>query len=351
MRILIIGLIILALSVAGISTYLIQNFSTPEAIQALEEKAEPIKTQVLVANKPLNPGDFLNSNNMDWRPWPEESLSEFYASVEKDDQKEEKFKELVDSVVRHPIQAGEPVLMSKIFKSDGPGFMAGMLDRGMRAVSVPVTEDTGVAGFILPGDRVDILIVHGKGKDAIRKLTPKRRVETENSEIKPLNVLDAMTETILQDIQVLAVDQVVGKPEGNSLPGKTVTLQLTPKQAEILITGRAMGQIALVLRDLGARDHASETKPGTFTTDVQISPFMKALNNRLLLSEAKKKAKRAGESAAKAAQKNAVLSEAREQPKKEITKNPQITRKPSAKKQVIEIYRGNAAKVEEIKVK
>ena len=351
MRILIIGLIILALSVAGISTYLIQNFSTPEAIQALEEKAEPIKTQVLVANKPLNPGDILNSNNMDWRPWPEESMSEFYASVQKDDQKEVKFKELVDSVVRQPIQAGEPVLMSKVFKSDGPGFMAGMLDKGMRAVSVPVTEDTGVAGFILPGDRVDILIVHTKGKDAIRKTSPKPKVTTGGEVIKPLNVLDAMTETILQDIHVLAVDQVVGKPEGNALPGKTVTLQLTPKQAEILITGRAMGQIALVLRDIGARDLASETRPGTFTTDVQISPFMKELNNRLLLSEAKKKAKLARELAAKAAQESAALSEASQQPKKATTESPPIRRKASAKKQVIEIYRGNAAKTEEIKVK
>ena len=343
MRILIIGLIILALSVAGISTYLIQNFSTPEAIQALEEKAEPIKTQVLVANKPLNPGDILNSNNMDWRPWPEESLSEFYASVQKDDQKEEKFKELVDSVVRHPIQAGEPILVSKVFKSDGPGFMAGMLDKGMRAVSVPVTEDTGVAGFILPGDRVDVLIVHNKGKDAVRKTSPKPKVTTGNETIKALSVLDSMTETILQDILVLATDQVVGKPEGNALPAKTLTLQLTPKQAEILITGRATGQISMVLRDIGARDIASETKPGTFTTDVEISPFMKELNKRLLLSEAKKKVKKEKASAAKA--------ETNQKPKKLAPAKPQAVRKTVSKKQVIEIYRGNAAKIEEIKVK
>ena len=162
MRILVIGLIVLALSVAGISTYLIKNFSTPEAIQALEKKAEPVKTQVLVASQYLNPGDVLNGETAKWQIWPQDGLNDHFISVEKDDQRQGKFKTIEGAIVRRPLEAGEPIIAEKFFKSDAPGFLAGILDKGMRAVSVPVTNNTGVSGFILPGDHVDILVVHDK---------------------------------------------------------------------------------------------------------------------------------------------------------------------------------------------
>ncbi len=362
MRILVIGLIVLALSVAGISTYLIKNFSTPEAIQALEKKAEPIRTQVLVATKPLNPGDILNSDTVAWRPWPKDSLSEHYFSVEKDDQRDEKFKEVNEATVRRPVQAGEPIIAAKFFKSDAPGFLAGMLDKGMRAISVPVTANTGVSGFILPGDHVDILLVHDRGKEAVRESTPvpKKAVGVEQP-VMPLVVMKSLTETILQNILVLAVDQVVGEVEGTALPAKTLTLQLTPKQSEILLTARATGQLSVVLRDIAASTEKIAQDAGTFTTDVQMSPFLRNIN-RKIGDQADQKKKLQQELATK---KEADMlardkeDDARRQAAIEAEQAKRVTAPAKStnivpkkkKKQIIEIYRGKAAKTEEIGVK
>jgi pilus assembly protein CpaB len=372
MRILIIGLVVLALSVAGISTYLIQNFSTPEAIQALEEKAEPIKMQILVATKPLNPGDILNSDTVAWRPWPKDSVSEHYISVEKDDQKEERFKEVNEATVRRPLQAGEPIIAAKYFKADAPGFLAGVLDKGMRAVSIPIGANNGVSGFILPGDHVDILIVHDRGKEAIRQATPKQQnaVGAEQA-VKPLVVMSSMTETILENIVVLAVDQALAQGEGNVMPAKTLTFQLTPKQTEILLTARATGQLSVILRDITASLDKPEGRVGSFTTDVEMSPFLRDLNRgianqgeekkkldqELIAKKTAEEAKRQAALAEKAAQKAAekAAQKAAEKaalPRKTVKAAPKKA-KAVAKKNtsVIQIYRGKAAKTEEINVK
>ncbi len=236
MRILVIGLLVLALSVAGISAYLIQNYSTPEAISELEKKAEPIKNQILVATRELQPGDILNADSMSWRPWPEESLHESYISVEQDDQKDERFKAVVDSVVRRPIQTGEPILAAKIFKTETAGFMAGLLDKDMRAVSVGVDPKTSVSGFILPGDRVDVLVVNNKFKEVL----PKDRKKKDADEVlKPMIIMNTAAETILRNILVLAIDQTVGKVEGQAVPAKTVR--------DLCINGLCVIQVSLVV--------------------------------------------------------------------------------------------------------
>jgi pilus assembly protein CpaB len=282
MRILIVGLIVLALSVAGISTYLIQNFSTPTAIEELEQKAQPKKFQVLVALRPLYPGDKINLEMVTWQTWPEEGLNEQYISIEKEDQKDSGTKKVLGSIVRGQIQVGEPILTTKLFKSETPGFMAGMLGKGMRAISVPVTEISGVAGFVLPGNYVDVLIVHNKAREALQKKSKKTTADA----TKPIIVLNTTTETVLTNIKVLAVNQVVGKVEGQAVPASTLTLELTPKQVELLMTASSMGKIAVSLRDVGAQsdeDVASAVgKPGTYTTDVEVSPFLQKLNAGLL---------------------------------------------------------------------
>jgi len=338
MRILVIGLIVLALSVAGISTYLIKNFSTPAAIQELEKKAEPVKTQILVATTSLNPGDRLSSSNVAWRPWPKDSVNELYFSVERDDQREEKFQEIDQSVVRRPVLAGEPIIAAKFFKSKAAGFMAGMLDKGMRAVSIPVTATNGVAGFVLPGDHVDVLVVHDRGKEAIRQATPERKkVVGEVPPVEPLIVMKSMTETVLENILVMAVDQTVGGVATNSLPAKTLTLQLTPRQSEILLTARALGQLSIVLRDIGSTSVKIASDAGTYTTDVQASPFLRNISEEIRKRSARQK-KKARELALK-------------KPEPAVPSSAIRKVAPSANKQVIEIYRGSAAKTEEITVK
>ena len=298
MRILIVGLVVLALSVAGISTYLIQNFSTPTAIQELEKKSQPKKHQVLVAARTMTPGDKIIADAILWRGWPEESLSEHYITIENEADKSKRTKEVIGSFVRNNFQAGEPIMASKVFKMDAPGFMAGMLDKGMRAMALPIDIKSGVAGFILPGNYVDIIIVHTKGGEVVKqqskaaeKARGKRKGRANNkteekTPVTALSILAVASETIMYNIKVLAVNQTTGKSEGKSVPAKTLTLQLTPKQVEILTTGLAMGKISVSLRDVGSTTKAEIAKavdtPGTYTTDVEISPFLQNLNAKLL---------------------------------------------------------------------
>lgn len=330
MRILIIGLMVLAFSVAGISTYLIRSFSTPEAIQELEEKAEPVTDQILVATRDLKPGDKIDEGAYTWRAWPKESLDDQYTAVEKDNQKKGREKNLKGFIVRLPIRKGEPLLTSKMYKSDKAGFMAGVLDEGMRAVSVPVTGVTGVSGFILPGDRVDILVVHDKGKEALKRSARKgRKTENANAAAEPLVVLNTMTETVLNNVKVLAVNQALGQGEGQTIPAKALTLELTPKQAEIILTAKAMGQLSVVLRDISTNhEEQPEAAGGSYTTDVEMSPFIRRVSRGI-----EEETRKASEATRTAPVSKAAPASARKQ------------------EDTIQIFRGGTSKTEEITAK
>lgn len=280
MRILIVGLIVLALSVAGISTYLIRSFSSQQALEKLEKEAEPIRFRVLLAARAVLPGETLARDALVWQDWPGEPPNAQYIVAELEDQKDKKIKQIVGSVARRSFAAGEPILASKLFKRDKAGFMAGVVAKGKRAITVTVTPASAVAGFILPGDRVDVLLVHDKAKEALRKAKPKAGKKTTDADAPPppLTVLATTTETILRDILVLAVDQALVSKEGNPAQGKTMTLELTPKQTEMIVTARSMGQLTLTLRGLGEENPPTAR---TFTTDVEVSPFISAIENRL----------------------------------------------------------------------
>ena len=290
MRVLIVGILVLALAVAGIATYLIKSFSGEENIEELQKEAEVKKIRVLVASKNLATGVTLTEDSMTWQFWVDESLNKQYVVVDEEELEGERIKEFIGGVVRRPMFEGEPILASKVFKRDKPGFMAGMLDAGKRAMSVKVTADTGAAGFILPGDEVDVLLTHDKAREVVKKLGPKDPSAT-------LVVLTYTTETILRSIPVLAVDQKIEDFENKAEVVRTVTLELSPKQAEILATALAMGDLSLVLRSLeGVRDREA---PETFTTDIEVSPILSRLSRDR--SERKRKgalAKKRAEAAA-----------------------------------------------------
>ena len=225
-----------------------------------------------MANKDLATGEALTEDSMTWQFWVDESLNKQYVVVDEEELQGERIKEFIGGVVRRPMFEGEPILASKVFKRDKPGFMAGMLDAGKRAMSVSVTAKTGAAGFILPGDEVDVLLTHNKAREVLQKMGPR-------DPNAPLVVLSFTTETILRNVPVLAVDQKIEDFENKAEVVKTVTLELSPKQSEILTTARAMGKLSLVLRSLeGVRDGEA---PGTYTTDVEVSPFLSRINSEL----------------------------------------------------------------------
>lgn len=337
MKVLIVGIIVLALAVTGVSTYLIQTFSGEANLEELQKEAQKSKIRVLVASKDLRPGQKLGPDNMEWQFWVDESLNPKYIVVEKDEQESGKMEEFSGSIVRGFIHQGEPVLGSKVFKSDKPGFLAGVLDSGMRAVTFKVGATTGSAGFILPGDRVDILLTHGLVRKAITK-TEKGKKEGKKEDREPLVVLANTTETIVLNVRVIAIDNFVDVVEGNNVPAKNVTLELTPKQAEVLITARAMGKLSVVLRSLETPEGESEKL--TYTNDVEVSPFIQNIN-KILAAQRNERQKRLQEEAAE-------LERAEASAASESSTAP---RRPRKKKKPVKIFWGGKGTLEEVKAK
>lgn len=199
----------------------------PEAVETA--KAEPAieLSEVLVARKDILLGTKLNAALVRWQKWPEEVVSDGYivnsGNVSMGD--------AVDgSIARSTFFEGEPIRDSKLIKSDS-GFMSAMLPSGQRAIATSISTDTSAGGFILPNDRVDVIMTRREQAEAGEKY---------------------ITETILQNIRVLAIDQTIEEKDGESVVvGSTATLQLDPLQTEILTVAQQMAdRLTLSLRSL-----------------------------------------------------------------------------------------------------
>jgi pilus assembly protein CpaB len=214
--------------------------------------------QVLVAKNNLRVGQIIKPDDMRWQPWPAGNLPPTYIVEGKRQQAD-----FVGAVVRASLAAGEPILESRLVLANTRGFMAAVLRPGMRAVSVPVTATTAVSGFIYAGDRVDVLLTHAlKGSQGDHNAT----------------------ETILRNARVIAMDQRVDFAPGDKPDvAKTATLELTPRQSEIVTLALKMGDLSLVLRSLQqngeeGEDAVSENAPAesgdSFVQDSQVSRLL-----------------------------------------------------------------------------
>ncbi len=142
-------------------------------------------------------------------------------------------RDVTGSIARAPFIAGEPIREQKLVKAEGSGFMAAILPTGYRAVSTEISPETGAGGFILPNDRVDVLL--------------SKREKNANDKLPDL----VSSEIILTNIRVLAIDQAPKEKDGTSaLVGKTATLEVKPDQAETLGRARQSGTISLALRSI-----------------------------------------------------------------------------------------------------
>ena len=150
------------------------------------------------------------------------------------------------SIARSPFVAGEPIREAKLIKANGSGFMAAILPSGMRAVSTEISPETGAGGFILPNDHVDVIL-------------SRRDREAE----KRTGVEAHASETVLTNVRVLAIDQTIEEKNGQKVVvGKTATLELTPRQAELLALSRQLGTLSLALRSLIDVNASDTDTPG-----------------------------------------------------------------------------------------
>jgi len=203
----------------------------------------PTTNEVLVAADAIQAGAPLLPGSVRWQVWPKGSVdSSFITHADAPD-----VDHLVSGVVaREPIAAGEPLTESKIVHADAAGFMAAEVTPGMRAVSIGISTESGAGGFILPNDRVDVLVT-GQVSD-----TPRR----------------FGTKTILSDVRVLAVDQTYKEDKDQKVVlAKTATLELAPKQAELVEMAQAAGTLTLTLRALGDSGLQDKSAAGSGQTD------------------------------------------------------------------------------------
>ena len=222
--------LLIALAAGGIAALLAgRSDRQPPVAQA---PVAPLETvDVLVAASNINIGSTVSASEMQWQTWPAASAG---ANFIRRSDRPDALNELSGSIARSPFFAGEPMREARLIKGKGSGYMAAILPSGMRAVSTDVTPETGAAGFILPNDRVDVIL-------------SRRDREAE----KATGVEVHTSETILSNVRVLAIDQTVEEKGGQRVVvGKTATLELTQRQAETLVVSRTMGQLSLALRSL-----------------------------------------------------------------------------------------------------
>src|SRR5437868_804295 len=243
---LLVGALVIAVITAVMAKNMFAGASAPQAAAT----TVPVGPKVLVARKPLTVGTIIDAESFTYQPWPKELMqSAYYVEGATDGDP----KKLLGQVVRYPITAGQPVTRGSLVGPQDRGFLAAALGPGMRAITVPVNASAGVAGFVFPGDHVDLVLtqsVQGGGDGA------------------PLKV----SETIVRNVRVLATDQrVTNKNEDGKVEVKTfanVTLEVTPRIAEKVAVAQSIGTLTLSLRSLA--DNTAELERAVAAGDVKV---------------------------------------------------------------------------------
>jgi pilus assembly protein CpaB len=239
-----------ALVAGGIAAYLALNLGpSGSPAPTVVELAPQIQSQdVLVAASDIGQGDKLTADNIRWQRWPDDAMNPTYVQKQT---RPDAVETLKGSIVRSQFVAGEPIREVKLARP-GSGFLSAILPSGMRAIAVRVSANNTAGGFILPGDRVDVVetIAQQSGSDA-----PSENV----------------SRTILSNIKVLAIDQTVGEKEGEAVAiGKTATLELDPAQVEVVTAAEASGTLSLALRSMADAAEVVGTEEHRQTGTVRI---------------------------------------------------------------------------------
>lgn len=243
-------LLVGALLVAAVTAFMARSmFAGSSAPTAVAQEAEVTGPMVLVATRALPVGTIIDADSFRFQPWPEELVEGSYFIRGEAD-----LDSLISTVVRSEITAGQPITQGSLVRPGDRGFLAAALGPGMRAVTVPVSAQSGVAGFVFPGDRVDLVLtqeVPGGGDGP------------------PLRA----SETIIRNLRVLATDQRTTNEvneDGETVPvvSNTVTVESTPRIAEKIAVAQTIGQLSLSLRSIA--DNTAELERAIAAGEVEM---------------------------------------------------------------------------------
>ena len=270
----IIVLLIALVAAGGTAMYArswIEGQQTVQAVAAPTPKEEI--HEVLIADGNLPAGTFVKPQHLRWQRWPTDDVPATYVlkGVRSDE-------EMIGAVVRKRIATGEPITDGAVVKPGERGFLAAVLEPGMRAVSVPLTPTSSNSGLIFPGDRVDLILTQSL-------------IESESE-----GSIRRVSETVLSDIRIIAMGVETGDdPRAGAAneKAKTATLEVTPRQAEEVALLTELGKLSLSLRSLAAstsEDVAALPATPSLTWDRDVSSVLRSgrISSRLLVLRGRK---------------------------------------------------------------
>jgi len=254
------GALIIAIPTALAGMGMMRGSGSPQAAAAAKVE---MGSKVLVAQRALPVGTIITADAIGFKAWPKEMVQDaYFVEGEADMQK------MLGTVVRNPITAGEPITQGSLVAPGDRGFLAAALGPGMRAVTIPVSARTGVAGFVFPGDHIDLVLTQ----------------TVKGTEQQPLKA----SETIIRNLRVLATDQsatqeqVEGKTKVKAF--STVTVEVTPKIAEKIAVAQTIGTLSLSLRSLA--DNSAELEQAIASGDVKVPAGASPQDEEKLLKQA-----------------------------------------------------------------
>jgi pilus assembly protein CpaB len=240
-RLIVLGIALVAASSAAFLVSHMMGGGTPAA----QGKPTPAiaMSEVLVANVNLTPGQALSVDQVRWEKWPSSTVDSSFITHESAGSEEQAVK---GTVARAMILPGQPITKTSIVHGDASGFMAATLGAGMRAISIAISADSSAGGFILPNDRVDVILT--------RKL--------DNIPTKLGSRSFTFAKSVVTNLRVLAVDQTYRQDKDTrTVIGKTATVEVTPDQVNVIAAAALSGQLSLALRPLSDANAASFDKP------------------------------------------------------------------------------------------
>ncbi len=240
-----------AVIIAAFTAFVVRN-----KVSSTEPAQNANITKVLAANNIIPAGAFIRADkDLAWIDWPTANLNPSLIT-----QPENPIESFNGAVARRSILQGEAIAKSAIVKSNEGGFMSAVLTPGLRAVTISVNPTSGNAGFVFPGDKVDLILTH------------RIQVQDGGSDV-------LASETFIENSRVLAVDQMLDNPENKAIPARTITLEVTPRQAEEINVATNLGTISVSLRSLASGANSTDevstiTHEETYTRDTDVSRLL-----------------------------------------------------------------------------
>mgnify|MGYP003632070647 CR=1 FL=1 len=259
------GSLLTAIIVGLIAQSALKSDPAPLAVSSVE------MTEILVTAQAIPAGKRVEKTDLKWQEWPEDAI---FPGAMRKDLEEGNTDAIIGLRAKRNFDAGEPFLTSGVVSTESNNVLTAKLGKNNRAMAINVSAESMVGGFLVPGDFVDIIMTYKVKTDA-----------NANQDVKN-TVKSLASETVLQNIKVLAVDQLAeaGSEEKGKV-GRTVTLEVSAAQQQSLALAGTLGELHLALR--GAGDDTIIDHAGQATTDVSIGQTLNKVNE--LQKETRKK--------------------------------------------------------------